>query len=167
MDQRTRSSFPGPGAGVEQRAAETAGPARTVRHFALKRAAMAGATAFLAVNLWTGAPLLALWVGSQVAGTTTLSMEAVFVVVIVLAVLVLVMAVALSRLNGAYEQLTGQPPGERRLRWMRSMNTVREDPEIIGMRVSVLERIVVASVYLAVITFLVWFFFFAKSPLPG
>ena len=86
---------------------------------------------------------------------------------VVLAVLVLVMAVALARLNGAYEQLTGQPPGERRLRWMRSMNTVREDPEIIGMRVSVLERVVVASVYLAVVTFLVWFFFFAKSPLPG
>ena len=142
-------------------------PRQAARHYALKRAAMAGATAFLAVNLWTGAPLLALWVGSRVVGETTLSMKAVFVVVIVLAVLVFAMAVALARLNAAYEELTGRPAGERRLRWMRSMNTVREDPLVIGMRVSALERIVVASVYLAVITFLVWFFFFAKSPLPG
>ena len=52
----------------------------------LKRIAMVAATAFLSINLWTGAPLFALWVGSQVVGQTALSMQAVFVVVIVLAV---------------------------------------------------------------------------------
>jgi hypothetical protein len=35
------------------------------------------------------------------------------------------------------------------------------------MRVTVLERIVVMSVYLAVIALLVWFFLFAGSPLPA
>ncbi len=62
----------------------------------LKRTALAAATAFLAINLWTGAPLIALWVGSQVVGETVLSMKAVFVVVIVLAVLVFSMAIALA-----------------------------------------------------------------------
>ncbi len=41
---------------------------------ALKRVTMAAATAFLSINIWTGAPLLALWVGSRVVGQTVLSM---------------------------------------------------------------------------------------------
>ena len=69
------------------------GPHERPRHLAVKRAALAAATAFLAINLWTGAPLLALWVGSQVVGKTVLSMRAVFVVVAVLAVLVFTIAV--------------------------------------------------------------------------
>ncbi len=40
-----------------------------------KRVAMAGAVAFLSINIWTGAPLLALWVGSHVVGQTVLSMR--------------------------------------------------------------------------------------------
>jgi len=133
----------------------------------LKRAALAAATAFLAVNIWTGAPLLALWVGSQVVGQTTLSMKAVFVVVIVLAVLVFGMAFALAWLNGTYDRLTGHPPREARMTWLRTMNMEQDDEEIIGMRVTMLERIIVMSVYLAVVSLLVWFFFFAGSPLPG
>jgi hypothetical protein len=133
----------------------------------LKRTAMAAATAFLAINLWTGAPLVALWVGSQVVGQSTLSMKAVFVVVVVLAVLVFAMAIALARLNAAYERLTGHPVRERRLSWLRSMNTQEEDATLKGSRVSAVERIVIASVYLAVIALLVWFFVFARSPLPG
>src|SRR5664280_840236 len=128
---------------------------------------MAGATAFLAINLWTGAPLLALWVGAQVVGQNALSMKAVFIVVGVLAVLVFAMAVALAWLNAEYERLTGRPPREHRLSWLRSMNTQAEDMTLEGTRISVLERIVIASVYVAVIALLVWFFVFARSPLPG
>jgi hypothetical protein len=137
------------------------------RFIAVKRLSMAGATAFLAINIWTGAPLLALWVGSQVVGKTALSMQAVFVVVIVLAVLVFAMAMALAWLNATYDRLTGRPSGEQRLTWLNSMNAQQEDPLIIGTTISALERIVMASVYLAVVTLLVWFFFFAGSPLPG
>ncbi len=127
---------------------------------------MAAATAFLAINLWTGAPLFALWVGSKTSGKTVLSMQAVFVVVIVLAVLVFAMAVALAWLNESYNALTGRAHGERRLRWLRSMSTQgQEDFGVTG--VSALEQIVMASVYIAVIALLVWFFFFAGSPLPG
>jgi hypothetical protein len=132
----------------------------------IKRAAMAAATAFLAINLWTGAPLIALWVGSKSSGKTVLSMQAVFVVVVVLAVLVFVMMLALAWLNESYNALTGRPHGERRLRWLRSMSTQGQDEgEITG--VSPLEQIVMASVYIAVLTLLVWFFFFAHSSLPG
>ena len=131
-----------------------------------KRVLMAAATAFLAVNLWTGAPLLALWVGSKVVGRQTLSMQAVFVVVVVLAALLYPMTIALTRLNAAYDRLVGRPAGEDRLAWLRSMNTQREQNLGRRMGISALERIVMASVYVAVVTFLVWFFFFASSPLP-
>jgi hypothetical protein len=47
------------------------------------------------------------------------------------------------------------------------MNTQDEHEVVVGMSVSAVERIVVISVYLAVVAFLVWFFFFAGSPLPG
>jgi hypothetical protein len=132
----------------------------------LRRGLLAASTAFIAVNLWTGAPLLALWVGSKVVGQQTLSMQAVIVVVVVLAALVYPMTVALTRLNAAYDRLVGRPSGEDRLAWLRSMNVQREQNLGRRMGISMLERIVMASVYVAVITFLVWFFFFASSPLP-
>jgi len=135
--------------------------------FLLKRVAMAAATAFLAINIWTGAPLLALWVGSQVVGKTVLSMKAVFVVVIVLAVLVYAMALALARLNAAYDRLIGRPPPSGRLSWMRSMGAADEPDVHYRVGVSALEQIVMASVYLAVICFVVWFLFLAHYSFGG
>jgi CBS domain containing-hemolysin-like protein len=133
----------------------------------LKRLLMAAATAFLAINIWTGAPLLALWVGSRIVGKQALSMTAVFVVVIVLAALVYGMTIALTRLSAAYDELIGRPPRTPRFAWLRSMST-QDDEIAYGPRVGVsaLERIVMASVYVAVIGFLVWFFVLAGSPLP-
>ena len=136
-----------------------------MRHLLAKRLVLAGATAFLAINLWTGGPLLALWVGSQVVGKRALSMGAVFVVVIVLAVLVIAMVLALTWLDTTYNRLTGQPLRENRLTWLRSMNTQGETIGE-GFPISALERITMASVYLAVTVFVVWFFFYARSPLP-
>src|SRR5262249_36509218 len=92
------------------------------RFLLAKRTAMVAATAFLAINLWTGAPLIALWVGSQVVGKTVLSMEAVMVVVVVLAVLVFSMSMALAWLSSEYDRLSGREPGEHRLPWMRGMS---------------------------------------------
>jgi hypothetical protein len=132
-----------------------------------KRLAMVAATAFLAINLWTGAPLFALWVGSQVVGKTVLSMEAVFVVVIVLAVLVFAMVMALAWLNAAYDRAVGREPGERRLAWLRSVRAEGIEEPGYGAGITALERVVMASVYLAVISFLVWFFFLAGSSVPA
>jgi hypothetical protein len=136
---------------------------------ALKRLAMVAATAFLAINIWTGAPLFALWVGSRVVGETALSMKAVFVVVIVLAVLVFAMALALAWMNAAYDRLTGRPPHEARSGWMRSMSAEGDGKARHEYRVGMtaLEQIVMASVYLAVISLLVWFFFLAHYSVTG
>ena len=129
----------------------------------LKRTTMAGATAFLAINIWTGAPLFALWVGSQVGDQTHLTMREVLVVLVVLAALAAAMAVALTSLNNAYDELVGRPRVERRVPWLRSM---RDEPEgHISSRVGItaLERTVMVTVYVAVIALVIWLVFFAGS----
>jgi hypothetical protein len=132
---------------------------------ALKRAAMAGATAFVTVNIWTGCPLLALWVGSQASGQQTLSMAAVGVVVAVLAVLVFSMALALTWLNNIYDQLTGRPRAERRSAWLRSMRAEEDGHVSQRTGITLLEQIVIVNVYVTVIALAVWWAFFAGPPL--
>lgn len=136
------------------------------RHLLLKRVAMAGASAFLSISIWTLAPLVALWVGSHASGQSVLSMQAVFVVVIVLAVLVFALALALTWLNNTYDELIQRPRAERRMPWMRSMRAEAESHVSSRVGITLLERIVIASVYCAVLALLVWFFLFAGSPLP-
>jgi hypothetical protein len=131
----------------------------------LERIALAAAAAFVTVNIWTGAPLLALWVGSRTAGPTGLSMTAVGVVVIVLLVLVLALVQVLSRINARYDRLTGRVADRRVSPWMRSMRSEREDQLRERQGTSAIERIVVISVSAAVLVFNVWFFFFSGSPL--
>jgi hypothetical protein len=140
------------------------GPPRFV---SVKRLAMAAASAFLSINLWTGAPLIALWIGSHSSNDTVLSMQAVFVVVLVLAGLVFVMALALAWLNNTYDELVGRPQTERRMPWMRSMRAEAEGHISARVGITLLERIVITSVYAAVISLLIWFFFFAGSSMPN
>jgi hypothetical protein len=136
------------------------------RFMTLKRATLAGLTAFITINIWTGCPLLALWIGSQAVGSRTLSMGAVGLVVVVLAVLELTLALALTWLNNVYDELTGRPRIERRSAWLRSMSA--EEQGHISQRAGItpLERIVVINVYLAVIALVVWYVFLAGPPTP-
>jgi uncharacterized membrane protein (DUF485 family) len=136
------------------------------RHLKLKRATMAAATAFVTANIWMGAPVLALWVGSQVVAKRTVSMAAIGVVVVVLAVLEFVLALVLTWLNNVYDELTGRPRAERRATWLRSMRAEAEEHVSQRVGITMLERIVMINVYIAVVTLLVWFLLFAGSPLP-
>lgn len=144
----------------------TASP--SARHLWPKRIALISASALAAINIWTGAPLFAVWVGSKVAGTSGLSMGAVFVVVVVLAVCCIALAVALSWLSARYDELTGRPREARRTSpWLRSMRGEREQEARRRHGISGVERIVVVSVVACVLAFEVWFFFFAGSSLPA
>ena len=143
--------------------------------FRLKRTALAVGTAVVSINVWTGAPLLAIWVGSNfegwVGGSGTgggTTMRAVFVLVAVLAVLELVLTLALTRLSSAYDELTGRPQAARRTSpWLRSMRGEREESARERAGISGVERVVVISVVAAVLAFEIWFFFFAGSSLPS
>lgn len=125
---------------------------------------MAAATAFLSINLWTGAPLLALLVGSLASAERQLSMLSLFVVLVVLAVLTAAILVALTRLDANYRELVGHPLREGRVTWLRAFNAQREPVRLIPT--SLLERIVTVVVYIAVIALIVWFLFFAGSSVP-
>jgi hypothetical protein len=136
---------------------------------ALKKIGLVTASALCSINLWTGAPLLAVWVGSKVQGNlNNLSMTAVFSVIVVLSALVFLLAWALTWLNAKYDDVTGRPAEARHTSpWLRSM---RDEPEEHVRRkygISPVERVVVVSVVAAVLVFEVWFFFFAGSSLPN
>jgi hypothetical protein len=154
---RSSASFP---------AHEAHGSQPAPRVMALKRAAMAGVTAFVTINIWTAAPVLALWVGSQIVGKRALSMAAVGVVVVVLAVLELALTLALTWLNNVYDELTGRQRVERRDTWLRSMRAESEGHVSQRVGITLLERIVIINVYIAVIALVVWYVFFAGPPSP-
>ena len=50
----------------------------------LQRVAIVAAMGVVTLNIWTGAPLLGLWVGSRVAPESGISMFAVLVIVVVI-----------------------------------------------------------------------------------
>ena len=133
-----------------------------------ERVGLLSAGALAAINIWTGAPLLAVWVGSQVAGSSGLSMGAVFVVIVVLAACCLGLAMALTWLSARYDELTGRPEAARRTSpWLRSMRGEREELARQRHGISAIERVVVVAVVACVLAFEVWFFFFAGSSLPS
>ena len=130
----------------------------------LKRVGLAAATAFVTVNIWTGCPLLALWVGAQTAQERRITMTSLFVIVAVLAVLVFASVYAISWLNATYDDLIGRPRIERRPAWMRSMRAEAEGRIVQRVGITALERVVMLNVYVAVILLAVWFVFFAGPP---
>ena len=93
----------------------------------LVRTSLAGLTAVLAINLWTGAPIFAIWVGSRVQKGTGLTMSTVLVVMAVLAATVTLLVLALMRVEAAYKTVTGQETHRRTSPWLRSMRGERPE----------------------------------------
>jgi hypothetical protein len=134
----------------------------------LARLALTIAATLVAVNIWTGAPLLAVWVGSRFAPSNGPSMTAIVIVLATLSVLVFLLAFLLTRLNAAYDRLTGRDPGVRRTTpWLRSMGAERVQLARRRTQLSPIERTVAVTVVFAVLAFEVWFFFFARYSIPG
>jgi hypothetical protein len=131
------------------------------------RIALAAAAAIVAVNIWTGAPLLALWVGSQFAGSSGLSMAAVGIVIAVLAATVIVLVRILARISAAYDRVTGYVGPRTTAPWLRSMRAERIEYEARRRQFNAVERVIVISVAICAVVFNVWFFFLAGSPLPN
>jgi hypothetical protein len=132
-----------------------------VRSLTLKRAALAAATAFAAINIWTGCPLAALWVAAQVSGEHRITMPALGVFLIAVGLLEAVTIISLAWLNNVYDEITGRRRVERRSPWLRSMSEEAERHVSQRVGVSLPERIVMIIVYFAVIALAVWYVFFA------
>ncbi len=135
----------------------------------LKRILLAAAMALLALNVWTGSPLLAVWLGSRVQGEESQpSMAAFAVVLISLIVFSLVLYQLLKLTMRAYQEATGTTPTVRtHAPWLRSMRDERPGSRRTGTGITGAERVVVVTVVIAVAAFEVWFFFFSGSPIGG
>lgn len=131
--------------------------------FRFARIGLASLTALLSVMLWTGAPLLSIWVGAQVQGGTGLTMSAVGTVIGVLALSVTLIVIALVRVEAAYKFFSGEQVEKKRTApWMRSLRDER--PELAEKRpLTGFEKGLVAAVVTGALAFEVWFFFFAGS----
>jgi hypothetical protein len=136
---------------------------------ALKKIGLITASALCSINLWTGAPLFAIWVGSKVQGNlNNISMTALFAVVVVLAATVFALAYILTWLNNRYDDLTGRPAAARQTSpWLRSMRDEREGDVQRKYGIGGVERVVVICAIAGCLAFEVWFFFFAGSSLPN
>lgn len=127
-----------------------------------KRLLLVALMALAAVNLFTGAPVFAIWVGSRVQGDSGgLSMTAVVVVVLVLALACWVLIWALSAMGAKHDELIGRPSGRRQSPWMRPFNSPGRQSQTVDLRA--LDKVLVAAVVLAALAFEAWFFFFAGS----
>ena len=130
----------------------------------LKRAAVLAAMAVVAVNIWTGSPLLALWVGSRIQGTSGLSMGAVFVVIALMGATSFALVKLLGALGERHDRLLGLPPAKRRQQpWMRSLSGERASEQRRRSHVSGLDVVMVVTVLIAAVAFEIWFFFFSGS----
>ena len=132
-----------------------------------KRFGLAALMAFLALNIWTGSPLLALWIGSRVQGDGQASMGAFAAVIGALALFSVLLYQALKHVLHAYQESTGTLPTVRtHAPWLRSMRGERPQSGG-GAQISGAERIIVVTVIVAAVAFEVWFFFFSGSPIGG
>jgi hypothetical protein len=129
------------------------------------RVALTAAMALVAVNIWTGSPIFALWVGSQVQGGGHPRMESVAVVAVVMTATSLVLIRLLAVLGRRHDELTGNVAQVRtHVPWLRSMRGERPLYPGEKPRITALERVLVVTVVLATIAFQIWFLFFSGSP---
>ncbi|HEU0025402.1 MAG TPA: hypothetical protein VFQ12_12260 [Thermoleophilaceae bacterium] len=132
----------------------------------VKRFLLAALMALLVLNLWTGGPLLALWLGSRVQGTGPPTMGAIGVVILALGAISFGLYRALQAASAAYDEVTGAAPTVRQhAPWLRSMRGERTQYEGVRPELSNGERILVLGVIAAFAAFEIWFFFFSGSPI--
>jgi hypothetical protein len=143
------------------------------RFFKLKRMGLAIVGALANVNIWTGAPALALWVGAQThewaggrAPGTGVSMQSILIVVVVLAMLEFALVQVVTRVSDAYDKLTGRRQARRRSPWLRSLSGERDEAELGKQGVSAIERTAMIGVVVCVLLIEAWLIFSPRSALP-
>ncbi len=133
----------------------------------LRRAGLLAGMAAATTLIWTGAPLLALWVGSRAQTSTQPSMKALVLVILTLGISCFLLLQALQRLSRAHDELVGRRRARGHTPWLRSLSGERVTRETQLAAAGAPERVLVVSVVLAVLAFEAWFFFVSGSSLPA
>jgi len=121
---------------------------------------VAGVMLLAAFSLWTVIPFGWIWIGSKLSATQAPSAGPYMLVFFGIIVVVLVLA----WLNRLYEDLVGttEVHVERVVLW-RSLSDERRKVR----RWSVMEVVLLSSVFVAFVALGIWFLFIAGSPLPS
>ena len=115
------------------------------------------------VIMWIGVPLGLIYIASQLASSSNPTAGPYVLVLVGLPIGMALVGKCLGILDRAHARLTGRVDTTRRpATWMRSMRAER----VSTRRAGVLDRVMIASVALAILAFGIWFFGFAGSSLP-
>jgi hypothetical protein len=130
-----------------------------------RRAATTGLLAAMAagsIALWTLVPAGVLWLASRLTATAGAPSTGILLAIAVGVPTAMVLSAgALVRIERLYTRMTGFASAPVVPGWRRSLS----DSNALGPT-SVLEKMMIASVVLAVIALATWFFAFAGSSLP-
>ena len=132
----------------------------------VKRAWLLAAMTVLGINLLTGSPLMAIWLGSRAQGTGPPSMAGFLTFLGSLGVMSFFLVRMIAVTGRAHDELTGRRPTVRaHVPWLRSLRGER--PAEVGSKagLSVLDVVLVLAVLAAVAAFEIWFFFYSGSPI--
>lgn len=134
--------------------------------FRAQRVAVVTGMVLANLNVWTGAPLLGLWIGSRVTGGAQITMLAVVVVAVAMFASCFAMIRILAALSARHDALTGRQATVRRhTPWLRSMSGERPHDVPTGApQLTAVEYVAITMVVVAVVLFEIWFFFFSGSP---
>jgi hypothetical protein len=115
--------------------------------------------------LWIGSPLGWLWIASQMQKDSSENGLGPYAVVLFgIAITGVVMAKLLQRLNQLYGVVDGAgEPVRVVMPWHRGLRSENEGRQ----QRTVLDVVMVISVAIGLVTFAIWFLFFAGSPMPA
>jgi hypothetical protein len=114
--------------------------------------------------LWIGIPWLGLWL----AGRLTVDNQGfLFFALLAVPVAMLAFGWVLYRVNAVYERAAGRDPAQAgdRARWLGSLSGEREQFRRARAPRALVDVAMTASAVTAMCLLVVWFFFFASSPL--
>jgi hypothetical protein len=134
----------------------------------VKRAGLLAAMSAVTLNVWTGSPLAALWVGSRVAGSGPPTMGPIAVVAVCLSFFSYLLLRLLRVLGSAYDRAVGRQPAIREhVPWLRSLRGERPKEEGPEYSLSALEILLCAMVIIVLVIFEYWFFFLSTSSIDA
>jgi hypothetical protein len=114
--------------------------------------------------LWIGIPVGWIVLASHLTNSSAPTLGPYVLLIIGIPVSMFLFGRFLYRLNALYGDVTGTTPHVQvRSAWLKSMRAERGNTRPR----TVLDVVMIASVGVALVAFLIWFFFFAGSSLPG
>lgn len=126
-------------------------------------------TVAAAVVIGFGVPLLWVWIGSQLQGTSGATSLNFSVAVAILIGIIVTYGFVLYLAGWVMTRVEPGPqrPGTARSPWMRGMTDTRQRPRQPGPQMGGIERLFVTTTLIVTAAFWVWFLFLAGSPLPN